>query len=340
MRETLVNASSILNADMTTLLGWSRRGLDWWLTELSEMVPGWVRQSFVRQRPTILWDGKEGLTVADTGLSPAQDFGHADVCLPASACLLREVPLPPMSRSDLDAMIALEAERLMPLPADRMLIAATQKRVGSQRGDATVGGVSRESVTELLAMLHDRGIVPTALLVEGTPVRVDFLPAAKNLELYTNKPPSRLVWWSIAGLLLVLNLVTLVWRDVDKVDRLQSIVDERRPLAMGARRAAQRLEARTMLVRQAIKRRRESDPLVQLAIVSRVLPEDAWVQRFAWDGQTLRIAGYRRTSGDLVKAFRDTGLFEEVRNTGSEVQAALPIGQPFDITARARQPSR
>ncbi|MGV3510858.1 MAG: type II secretion system protein GspL [Novosphingobium sp.] len=321
---------------MATLLGWARRGLDWWLTELSEMVPDWVRQSLVRQRQTLIWDGRDGLKIAATGLSPTQDFGQADVCLPASACLLRKVSLPPMSRSDLDAMIALEAERLLPLPADRMLIAAVQARGESQPGNATVAGVSREGIEGLLSLLRERGIVPTALLAEEASVRVDFLPAARSVGLFSSEPPTRLVWWSIAGFLIVLNLVTLVWRDVDKVDRLQSIVNERRPLAMGARRAAQRLEGRTLLVRAAIKRRRESDPLVQLAIVSKVLPADAWIQRFAWDGRTLRIAGYRRTSGDLVKAFRDTGRFEEVRNTGSEVQAALPVGQPFDITARAR----
>ncbi len=339
MREAVVKARSLLDADMTTLLAWARGGLNWWLAELAEMVPGWVRRNLVRRQPRLFWDGGEKVTVAETGLSPQENFGRAEIRLPARLCLLRELTLPPMARTDLDAMIALEAERLMPLPAERMLIAAAPASRTGAVSTVTVAGISRDRIAGLLAQLHAVGIVPVALRVDTPSVPLDFLPAARRAGLFSAEPASRTLWWGVAGLLMALNLATLVWRDVDHVERLQTIVDERRPLTLGARRAAQRLEGRTIQVRQAIARRRESDPLVPLAIVSKILPADAWIQRFAWDGRTLRISGYKRGSGDLVKVFRDSGLFEDVRNTGSDVQAAIPVGQPFDITARARRSS-
>ncbi len=334
-----MKAKSILDADMATLLEWARGGLNWWLGELAEMVPGWVRRNLVRRQPQLLWDGGEALRIAETGMAPQDNFGRAEIHLPARLCLLRELSLPPMARSDLDAMIALEAERLMPLPAARMLIAAAPARRGSAEPVVTVAGISRDSIAGLFAQLRAGSVVPVALRVDTPSVTLDFLPATRKAGLISTEPATRMVWWGVAGLLLALNLVTLVWRDVDHVERLQTIVDDRRPLALGARRAAQRLDGRTLLVRQAIERRRESDPLIPLAMVSKVLPADAWIQRFAWDGRTLRISGYKRGSGDLVKVFRDSGLFEDVRNTSSEVQAEIPVGQPFDITARARRAS-
>ncbi|MFM6830400.1 MAG: hypothetical protein ACKOVA_08755 [Novosphingobium sp.] len=334
-----MKAKSILDADMATLLEWARRGLNWWLAELADMVPDRVRRSLVRRQPRLLWDGGETLTVAETGHAAPGNFGRADIVLPSSLCLVRQLSLPAMARSDLDAMIALEAERLMPLPADRLLIAAAPTKRGEIEQRVTVAGISRDRVAALLAQLGEGGVVPVALRVDTPAATLDFLPAARTAGLISREPASRMVWWSVAALLMALNLATLVWRDVDHVERLQTIVDDRRPLALGARRAAERLEVRTRLVREAIARRRDSDPLVPLAIVSGVLPADAWIQRFAWDGRTLRISGYRRGSGDMVKALRDSGLFEDVRNTSSEVQAAIPVGQPFDITARARRAS-
>ena len=332
-----MKGKSILDADMATLLDWARRGLDWWLGELAEMVPDRVRRHLVPRHPKLVWDGHEALVDQATGLPPKADFGRADVIVPAGLCLVRELSLPAMARRDLDAMIALEAERLMPLPADQMLIAAAPASRGEAECKVAVAGISRDRIVELLAFLRAYGVVPVALSLASREGKLNFLPAAKKAGLLPAEPASRMVWWGIAGLLLALNLATMVWRDVDQVERLQTIVDERRPLALGARRAAQRLESRTLLVRQAIARRRDSNPLTQLAILSKVLPADAWIQRFAWDGRTLRISGYKRGSGDLVKSLRDSGLFEDVRNTSSEVQAEIPVGQPFDITARPRR---
>lgn len=332
-----MNARSILDADMSTLLGWARTGMDWWLAELSEMVPDRLRRMLVSPKPALLWDGKDALLPAETGSIAKPHLARAEVRLPAELCLFRELALPPMARRDLDGLVELEAERLMPLPADRMLVAAAQARGSGDVRPVAVVGVSRERIASLAALLREKGIVPVALVAQGPSAAVDLLPAARKAGLVAADPPLRLVWWSVAGLLLALNLATLVWRDADQVERLQAVVDSRRPIALGARRAVQRLERRTVVVEQAIARRRESDPLVPLAIVSKALPADAWIQRFAWDGQTLRIAGYRRGSGDLVKLLRDTGLFDEVRNTGSEVEAPIPVGQPFDITARARR---
>ena len=74
--------------------------------------------------------------------------------------------------------------------------------------------------------------------------------------------------------------------------------------------------------------------------VTEALPDGAWVQRMEWNGQTLRLVGFKRSDIDLSAAIRGTGLFTNPRAAGPETTPGPTAVRPFDITADARPEPR
>ena len=66
------------------------------------------------------------------------------------------------------------------------------------------------------------------------------------------------------------------------------------------------------------------------------LPEKAWVQRFEWDGRTLRMTGYAAPGINVVSVLKATGLFGSVRASRSEAVAETESGRPFDVVLTPR----
>ena len=326
-----MDSRAVLDADMATVLRWVRQGLAWWLEELAQLCSPRLLRALRREWPVVEWDGGEGLHVEDHAGLPRRAALHCT----ADIALVGRVSLPRMSRADLAAALQLEGGRLMPLPADSMLLAAAPDR--SDDGVA-VAGILRETIEPVLAMLARQGVELVEAVVEARGQRFDFLPAARAAGLVPAQASHAAGWWALVTTLFVFNAATVVWRDNAAVDRLRADVEARAPIAMAARKTSQRLQQGAAIVHAQALRRTRDNPLDALAEVTKALPDEGWVQRWAWDGQSVRLSGYRRGAGDMVKALRDSHRFADVRNVSSEVQAEIPVGKPFDLVIRLRRP--
>ena len=319
----------ILNADMATVQRWIRDGFAWWLNELRDMCPPALLRALQRRWPIAFWNGEQVFTTA--GDEPK---GRFEVHLPASQALLRRVAMPAMGRRDLEAAIALECDRLMPLPAAELVLAlaGASRPPRAADGHVSIAAMERARLANAVGGLALANVVPAALVVEAEGLRFDFLPGARAAGLVALRPSPTLVWWALVALLLMANGVTLIWRDSDSVDRLRSQVEARAPIAQAAQRAAMRLQAGVLVARAQVERRQRQNPLRTLAQVTAALPAEAWIQRWKWDGRQLRISGYARGNLDVVKVLRGSGRFADVRNASSEILAEIPVGHPFDVT--------
>ena len=326
-----MDSRAVLDADMATVLRWVRQGIAWWLEELAQLCPPRLLGALRREWPMVEWDGGEAAFCRDHAEVPRR---VALRCV-ADIALITQVSLPRMSRADLAATLQLEAGRLMPLPPDSMLLAAASDGAG---GCVAVAGILRETINPVLASLARQGVELVEVVVETEGQRFDFLPAARAAGLVPAQASHASGWWALAAMLFLFNAATLVWRDQAAVDRLQAEVDSRAPIAMAARKASQRLQQGAAIVHAQAMRRTRDNPLMALADVTTALPDEAWVQRWAWDGQSIRLSGYRRGTGDMVKELRDSHRFADVRNASSEVQAEIPVGKPFDLVIRLRRP--
>lgn len=328
-----MSGRGILDADMTTVGGWIRDGFRWWIDELAGMVPpAWRRLGssgrLARFDGTRLSGGAPGVQVA--------------ISLAPELCLVRTIDRASMSDRDLAAMLAIDADRIMPMPAETIVVAGRVAARGATSMTARVAALPREKAIALASAIAAAGAIPTRVFLEDGKhsETIEFLPALRAAGLLARRRGMARIWWAAVAFLFVFNVALLVWRDSARVQRLKDVVEAQRPAVSASRMIAARVASGQRVARASLAQRRAHDPLWVLGQVSSALPPGAWVQRFGWDGETLKLAGYRPRNANVLTALRAAPGFSEVRNSSSDTVAEIPAGQPFDVTARISGPAR
>jgi len=265
---------------------------------------------------------------------------NVTVLVPSSAVLVRDIATPAMTSADLGRMLALNAERYFPLPGASVLISSAirpeRREDGLMLTDLAALPLLRAEA--LAKAMTEAGIEPQAVRIAGDRFapdpRFDFLPAMQNSGLIGRAARSAQNWWIVVGVFAVLNLATMIWRDSADVERLQTLADQQRPAVAVAQRMATRIRSVDAIAHRAVARRGFFDPLAALARTTAAVPDGAWVQRYAWDGTTLRLTGYRASDTDVAGALRKAPGFTNVKSAQTDSMAETATGLPFDLVAR------
>ena len=334
-----MKADTILNADMATLAGWLREGWRWWLDELSAMVPPSWRGNRREAGPLAYYQANGTIEILRGKQGSADQPCCTNLAVPASLALMRQVDLPAMSKADMRQYLSLEAGRLFPLSDASLIVDAEagRREAGASVLAMRVAALHRETILQALAAAQAAGLSPRriALVDAAVPERLafDFAPQLRNEGVLPPLSQQPLLWWSLVCFAFLLNIGLLVWRDQQSVARLQAAVDAQAPAVTVYRAIAGRSASIEQAARTTVARRAQQNALGDLAAATFALPDSAWVQRYDWDGRALRIAGYLRPPTDVVAALGKNGRFTNVRTSAADVQADIPIGQPFDISA-------
>jgi len=335
-----MKTGSFLDADMATIGRWLGQGLTWWQAELAGLVPVRWSSGGRRGRPAIAFDGLD-FVAADgaVGMPPElarKGVKRLEVRLVPSLCLSRTIALPAMSDGDMRRMLALDGDRLMPLPGGAMLVAgAIRDRAAAGTMAVAIAGLPRVRAEALASAMAEAGVVPQAVTIVGNDgATIDFLPTLREAGVLRSGGRSASSWWAVVAFLFLLNIGLLVVRDITRTDELANLVEAQRPAVGAARRIMARTARDDRIVRRTANRRERRDALAMLGAVSAAMPDGAWAQTYAWDGATLRIAGYSRGGGDVIAALRAVPGLSDVRSATSEGMAEIPAGKPFDVSAR------
>lgn len=336
-----MTAGRLLDADMTTIGRMIAQGFRWWIDELAALVPPRWRGDGGDRGPQAWYDGTLHAARDGRPIGPlaAAARGPATILIAPDLCLTRTLDRPAVSPRDLARMLALDGDRIMPMPAGSMLVAG---RVASAAADGVhvvveAAGLPIGVARDLLAAAAAADIVPVRVALDpptDPAARIDFLPAMRDAGLIVGDRSVAATWWAVVAFLFALNLGLLIWRDHASVARLRQIVDAQRPAVSVARAIGARVAGADRIARASADARARHDALGMLAGVTRALPDGAWVQRLSWDGASVRLAGYRARDANVVTALRAAPGFAGVRNTSSDAVAEVPAGQPFDVTAR------
>ncbi len=333
-----MSGPSLLNADMATVAGWLRQGARWWIDTLADMLPATLRGAGSSKAPLARFDN--GAVAMIRGESGTPDRPRpADLGLPADRCLIRERTLPAMSLRDLDGFVGIEKDRLFPFADGSLLVASRVTGRSPDQGSMTVelAAIPRDLAEAAVVAAQAAGIAPRRIGIapayaDGI-MHFDVAPALRSEGLLPPPSNARTIWWSIVAAMILLNIGIVVWRDRQSVEQLRDIVAQQQPAVTVYRAIAGRSARLERVAATTVERRRRQDVLGDLAAASAALPDGAWVQRYEWDGRTLRLSGYLRPPVDVVAALGRDRRFANVRAGNGDVQAELPIGEPFDIVA-------
>jgi hypothetical protein len=334
-----MSARTLLDADMRTIGLWLRQGWFWWTDELRGLVPSRLRRSPLRGLPRYLMrDGRLApLAGQRIGLVPKPGTA-VTLVIPAGDCLRRTISRPKVGERDLRRMVALEADVLLPMPAESALLATRTLGPGDAPGSIAmeIAALPRATGAGIAAAALAAGAVVQAVIVEETGSDLDFAPAMREAGLLAARRSATPWLWGLVGVLLVCTIAMAIWRDAAQVAQLERLVAEQQPAVEIVQAIAHRGEEDRRLVEHSLALRRDRAPLQVLATVQHALPVGSWLQRFLWDGETVRLTGYRPERADVATALRRSGAFASVQTMGEETQAVLPTGQPFDVSARVR----
>lgn len=329
--------SELLNMDMTTLARMARSGFDWWVRELRGLLPA----GLVRDRSLTAWHRYEHGAVIVAGSA-----GADTLVIPQELCLVRGLTLPRLPQADLAAMIALDADRIMPVAADSIVIGIRIVGPVEEAADGTelvrvqVGALPIVRAREIAEAARVAGVSPAQVgPIDATGERIDFdlAPAMRQAGLLPQRPAVARFWWAVVAVLVLVNIGTAVLRDQQQVARLQALVDAQAPALNAVRRIEDRVIGNARVVQALNLRRTEQPPLRLMAIVNSAMPGRSWIQRFEWDGKALRLSGYAAPGVKVVSTLKTSGLFASVRASRAEAVAESETGRPFALVLTPRK---
>lgn len=345
----MIRTGTLLDMDMASLGGALRSGWDWWTDELSRLVPErWQARPPALSGPVAELDESGQMWLDGTLLEPVAEGTRRrlmHVLLPISAVMARRAMLPRLGSRDLVRMVALELDRLLPFPPGTAIATA---RALSEEGGARHAKVSTliaamplVRAASLVESARAAGIEPLSLTWqsgndgEGT---LDLLPALVASGQIAPRRDGRAFWWGLVAALFLANLGLMIWRDIAATNAFADEVAEQQATSTAARAIAARIGSEAARRKALIAEHAAHDPLALLALTTGALPEGAWVQRYNWTPESLRLTGYKAPGSDVQAALRRTGRFASLQTSVSDPTAEGGGGQPFDVSAAIALP--
>lgn len=331
--ENAMTLSELLNADMATLSEQGKRGLDWWRSELTAMLPKRFRAGSAQRALTPV------ARVTATGVT---NSGPALVMLPPGVGVMRSIELPRAPMSDLRRIVTLDLDRLTPWNGIATIfdLVDAGPAANPARQRVILAAVPHANAQAAIAAATSAGVRPLGLtlaMADGeADRRFDLLPA---LALGAGSDPAAAAqrhWWGIVASLCLLLVAALVWRDIEDVSVLADAVAIEGAAARTAIQLAGRVEAEDSRRRSLVARRAAHDPIALLDALSRSLPPGAWVQRLSDDGSTIQLSGYARIGTDPVGALRSSPMLGRVTSGDAGGAPSAAGVQPFEIIATRR----
>ncbi len=338
-----MKTGTFLDLDMTSLGQTLGDFWRWWVSEISAMMPAFLQTRAQKisghivhwQSDGALWFEGEAFEV-----NLSTPVRAATIVIPQSNVLIRSVEMPALSMVDLRKIVMLDLDRLMPFPPGSAYadVQFSDNQPVAGKRLVHIAAIPKDLARSIEFTARSNGLLPKALgVVEDGTMKFDFLFALQSDGSVPPRGTGVAVWWAAVALLFALNLGLFIYLDQQRVDRMTALVDSQSLSAVGARKVANRIAKEDQLRADILAKRSKSDPLAELALTTKQMPQGVWVQRYSASADVLRLAGYKQSGTDLLGTLRKSGRFSTIRATTAEGAAESGTGQPFDVTAEIRR---
>ncbi len=328
------------------------RFLRWWLGELSSIAPAWMRSTSVNAANFTLVPLEQ--VSAQFSRSNNGDQRDLALTLPPSRVLRKTLTLPLATEENLRQVLEFQMEQHTPFPAAKVYFGYQVIGRDFEHGQLAVefAATPRDGVDAAIKTLAGltltvRAVFAADMLAAGS--QVNLLPAAFG------RSPSTLRYGAnpwLAALVALLALAAIAMPLVIKreaVVQLLPWVEKGKKAAETVDTFRRELVARVDKHNYLLEKRQSGTTVIQvLEELTRVLPDDTWVQMLDIKGKELQIQGETASSVRLIGLFEQTTMFREAsfrspltkgQSSGTErYQLALQI-RPVATAAAVATPA-
>lgn len=346
------------------------RFLDWWIGELSAMVPralSGAAKTTMEGRELVEIRGSQ-VVFSRVAAGKVTEAGRLDMALPDAAgqkqafqselnkisgqkneivlvlqpeqVLRKELSLPLAAEENLRQVIAFEMDRLTPFKVEQVYFDCWLARRDKQL-EVSLAVAPRATIDESLRQLAVWGAQVAAVLVADEAadgITWNLLPEGlRQKGRNTGLLRLNIALASGAMVLLCVVLALPVWQKRETLQALHPLLDKTHQQAVEAENLRRQFEVLLAEYNYLLDKKRESPPVVAvLEDVTRVLPDDTWVQQFDLKGKEVLIQGETASSSKLA------GLFEQAKTLhNANFRAPLTKGQGanserFQLAAETR----
>lgn len=336
------------------------RAWSWWTGELMELMPPSFRE-FIERRSRrllvefmgndlIILEGHadrvqvlkrvpvESANESLAGLSR----GARDTALivPSDKILSKALTLPLAAEENLYEVLGFEMDRHTPFSADQVYydFSITGRSVERQELSLVLFFAPRKIVDGLVELASSCGIPPTAATSrEAVTERftdVNLLPA--TMRAVTPRAVNRLnlALSCLAALLLVTTLLLPIAQKQYMIGTLASQLEEQETAAGEAIRLQTEVEKLAEGSEQLMQKK-QSNLLVLQVIdeMSRIVPDDTWIDRLDINGDEVLLQGQSTSSAALIGLIESSTVLHNVRFRAPVTQVAQTGSERFQLSA-------
>lgn len=263
-----------------------------------------------------------------------------EVQMEAAAVLRRRIWLPMETEKNLDRVVEMELDRFSPFAADQVYFDyRVLRRDGTQsRIELELAMVPKSVADPWLSALDAVGVAAETLTAEDTWHGTNMLPR-QNRSRRAGPDRLNLLLGLIAAVLIVTLMVIPL---VKKRELVLQIEDE---LALARRQAAavmalsEQKDERLAEARFVLEKRLNSHEKTRvIAELTRLLPDDTWVQYLEIKGMQMKVRGESAQASALIGLLESSELFADTRFESPVVQVARTGGERFHVAARILPP--
>ena len=253
--------------------------------------------------------------------------------------LRKELKLPLAAESNLQQVLTFEMDRQTPFRASDVYY--TWKKLEGEKDSGQIRielfVVPRSAVDPSLDKLSATGLAVSGvdLIEDGATAGVNLLPPEKRLRVVN--PRSRLNWGLAAAaavLLLVLMVQSLNLR-ANRVEELEVAIADVQDEARRVQRLKEQVEETSEAASFLTRRRARSPMAIELlADITRILPDDTYLDRLVISEDSILIQGKSSNAQQLIEVVNKDEVFNEAAFRGStrlDTSTGLEI---FEVNAR------
>lgn len=317
----------LIQNTLAMLAGW----FSWWYSAFVQLLPEGLHKYLIyKVRPTqiLLTEAPQLESFAETLTSDQPIAWQLD----GELTLVRKFSIPTAAKRDVSKIVALESERVLPLPADHLVYAIhTEAKTSDKEVSVSIAAARRTLVDRVFAVCKRRGVVIDSISVlmpeHGARVPLKFVSLLRK-----NITRAAIVMVSLLSMMMILGFLPALYADrlETEISTIDNMVATKRNQTEEIAGLQQQVQVLQGLYQAVYSERRGTSVLGLLKALTEHSPDGIVFEDIRLDGNRLFAIGIAVTPEVWVLDLERAPAFENV-SLSSVIGLANQEGKRFEL---------